>query len=59
MRGESVRLYYVAVSSNILALAILLWGMVRPLQRREQVLAVMLTGISTACWLRYFRKLNQ
>ena len=45
MRGESVRLYYVAVSSNILALAILLWGMVRPLQRREQVLAVMLTGI--------------
>jgi hypothetical protein len=59
MRGESVRLYYVAVSSNILALAILLWGMVHPLKRREQVLAVMLTGISTVCWLRYFRKLNQ
>jgi nucleotide-binding universal stress UspA family protein len=42
MQRASVRLYYVAVVSNVLALGILLWGLKRPQQRPEQVLAVML-----------------
>jgi hypothetical protein len=56
MRRASVRLYYVAVASNLLALGILLWGMTRPLQRTEKVLAVILTAISTAWWLWYFQQ---
>ncbi len=59
MRRGSIRLYYVAVTSNVLALGIPLWGMARPLQRPAQVAALMLTGISAICWLRYFRKLSQ
>jgi hypothetical protein len=48
MQRASVRLYYVAVVSNVLALGIPLCGLMRPLQRPEQVVAVMLTAISAA-----------
>ena len=59
MRPATLRLYYVAAASNILALGILLWGITRPPQRWGQVLAVMLTAMSTVCWLRYFRQLRR
>ena len=58
-RVVSVRLHYVAVTSNVLALGIQLWGMARPLQALGQMLAVFLTAISAACWLRYFRQLSK
>jgi len=58
MQRASVRLYFVAVVSNLLPLGILLWGLPRPLHRPGQVPAVMLTAISAGCWLRYFRQLN-
>jgi hypothetical protein len=51
-----VRAYWAAVGSNVLALGILLRGIVSPLRREEQLLAVMLTAVSTACWVSYFSK---
>jgi hypothetical protein len=55
MQRASTWFYYVAVVSNVPALGVLLWG---PLQRSEQVLAVMLTAISAGCWLRFFGQLS-
>jgi hypothetical protein len=59
MKRVSVRLYWVAVACNMLALGILLRGVLVPLGREAQVLAVMLTAISMICWLAYFQKLNK
>ncbi len=59
MRHLRVRLYWVAVGSNVLALGILLFGVLGASEGREQVLAVMLTTISMASWLAYFRTLNR
>ena len=49
-----VRLYWVAVGSNMLALSILLYGLASPLGRDLQVLAIILTAVSTLCWATYF-----
>jgi hypothetical protein len=59
VRSASVRLYWISVVSNVLALAVLLHGILGPSKRQEQVLAVMLTSVSMLCWLAYFRKLNK
>jgi hypothetical protein len=59
MRRLSIRLYWMALASNTVALVILLRGTVNPLGRQEQVLAVVLTAVSVACWVMYFGKLNK
>jgi hypothetical protein len=59
MRRLSIRLYWMALASNTVALFILLRGVVSPLGRQEQMLAVILTAISVACWVMYFGKLNK
>ena len=47
------------MTSNILDLGILLRGLVVPLGRSAQLLAVTLTAVSLVCWLLYFRKLDK
>jgi hypothetical protein len=59
MKRASVRLYWIAVASNMLALGVLVGGVLFPLGREVQVLAVMLTTISMICWLAYFQKLTK
>jgi len=59
MKRVSVRLYWIAVASNMLALGILLRGVLVPLGREAQIIVVMLTAISMICWLAYFQKLNK
>jgi hypothetical protein len=59
MKRVSVRLYWIAVASNMMALGILLRGVVVPLEREAQVIAVALTAISMICWLAYFQELNK
>lgn len=59
MRRISIRAYWIAVASNVLALYLLLYGLVRPPQPYQQELAVLLTGISLVCWMVYFRRRNE
>ena len=59
MKRVSVRLYWIAVASNITSLGILLRGVVVPLEREAQVIVVALTAISMICWLAYFQELNK
>ena len=59
MKRVSVRLYWIAVASNIMSLGILLRGVVVPLEREAQVIVVALTAISMICWLAYFQELNK
>jgi hypothetical protein len=59
MKRVSVRLYWIAVTSNVLAFAILLRGVLVPLGREAQVLVVTLTALSMTCWLACFQKLNK
>jgi len=54
-----IRLYWMAVASNLLALGILLRGTVTALNRGEQIGAIVLTGISLLCWIAYFHKLGK
>ena len=59
MKRVSVRLYWIAVASNMMALGILLRGFRVPLGREAQIIVVMLTAISMICWLAHFRELNR
>lgn len=59
MRRISLRAYWMAVASNVLALYLLLHGLVRSPQPHQQELVVLLTGISLICWMVYFRRLNK
>jgi len=59
MNQVSHRLYWTAVGANVLALGTLLRGTVSPLTKPEQIISILLTGISLICWLLYFRKLQQ
>ena len=56
MRRVSIRLYWMGVTGNVLALVILLRGFFIPMQTQEKALAVLLTGVSAICWLLYFLK---
>jgi len=56
MSRFSIRLYWLAVLSNVIALGILLRGTVVTLRREEQILAIALTAISLVCWILYFGK---
>jgi len=59
MNQVSHRLYWTAVGANVLALGTLLRGTVSALTKPEQIIAILLTGISLICWILYFRKLQQ
>ncbi len=54
MSRFSIRIYWLAVLSNVIALGILLRGAVVPLRREEQIVAITLTTISLLCWVLYF-----
>lgn len=56
VRRSLIRLYWIAVASNVVALAILLYDVLGRARRPAEVLAVLLTLVSVACWLLYFRK---
>ncbi len=53
-----IRLFWIAVASNLIALGILLVGIVIPLHRGGQTLSVALTTVSLVCWAFYFRKMT-
>jgi hypothetical protein len=55
----SIKLYWLAVAFNVLALGILLFGIFTPIRRTEQVLAVVFTGTSLVLWLLYFQTLKK
>ena len=59
MKRVSVRLYWIAVTTNVLAFGILLRGFLAPLGREAEVLVVTLTALSMICWLACFQKLNK
>lgn len=59
MKRATIRLYWIAVASNMLAFGILVRGVLVPLGREAQVLAVTLTAVSMICWLAYFKELNK
>jgi hypothetical protein len=59
MNQVSHRLYWTAVGANVLAFGTLLRGTVSPLTKPEQIIAILLTGISLICWILYFRKVQQ
>jgi hypothetical protein len=54
MKPVPVRLYWVAVASNALALGILLRGTISPLGSQERVIAILLSALSMCCWIAYF-----
>jgi hypothetical protein len=58
MQPVSIRLYWMGVTGNVLALVALLHGLFIHRRAQERALSIVLTRVSVICWLLYFRVLH-